>query len=88
MIVIDEKTGNSLDIKIVFSFICSKNQKKYIAFDFNKNIFDKNSSYNNLDILEITKEESNIIYVSEIEDNEWDNVKYALQHQIFANIKK
>lgn len=87
MIVIDEKTGNSLDIKIVFSFICSKNQKKYIAFDFNKNIFDKNSSYNNLDILEITEEKNNTVYVSEIKDSDWESVKNTLQHEIFSNIK-
>ena len=88
MTIIDAKTNKILDIEIVFSFICPNTKRKYVAFDFQKNIFEKNSSYNNLDILEITKEESNLIYVSEIEDNEWDNVKHALQYQIFSNIKK
>lgn len=88
MTIIEKKTGNPLDIKIIFSFVCPKTKRKYVAFDFQKNIFDKNSSYNNLDLLEITKEESNVIYVSEIRDSEWDNVKHALQHEIFSNIKK
>ena len=87
MTIINQKTGNPINIKIVFSFVCPKNKKKYIAFDSQKNIFDKNSSYNNLDLLEITKEESKTIYVSEIEDSEWDIVKYSLQHEIFSNIK-
>ena len=87
MIVIDEKTGNPLDIKIIFSFICPKTQKKYVAFDFQKNIFDKNSSYNNLDILEIKEIKNNTVYVSEIQDSDWENVKYTLQHEIFSNIK-
>ena len=88
MKIIDQKTGNSLDIKVVFSFICPKNKKKYVALDFQKNVFDKNSLYNNLDIIEITKEESNMLYISEVKDSEWDDVKNALQHEIFSNIKK
>ncbi len=86
MTIIDQKTGNPLNMKIVFSFVCPQTKRKYIAFDFQKNIFDKNSSYNNLDLLEITKEESNTIYVSEIEDSEWNNVKHALQYEIFSNL--
>ena len=88
MKVIDQKTGNSLDMKIVFAFTCPKTKRKYVALDFKKEIFDKNSSYNNLDILEITREEVNKLYVSEIEDGEWDNVKSALQYEIFSNIRK
>ena len=52
----------------------------------NKNIFDKNSSYNNLDLLEVTEEKSNTIYVSEIKDSEWDIVKDFLQNNIFSEI--
>ena len=86
MKVIDTKTGNFLEMKLVFSFICPKTKRKYVALDFQKEIFEKNSSYNNLDILEIVKEDANKIYVSEIEDTEWDNVKHALQYDIFSNL--
>ena len=87
MNIVDKKTGKALDINIVFSFVCPKNKKKYIAFDFQKHIFDKNSTYNNLDILEVSRESANIIEVSEINDSEWNDVKYSLQHEIFSNIK-
>lgn len=86
MKVIDAKTGNFLEMNLVFSFICPKTKRKYVALDFQKAIFEKNSSYNNLDILEITKEDVNKIYVSEIEDSEWENVKHALQYDIFSNL--
>ena len=83
-----DTNGNSLDIELVFSFNCPKTKKNYVALDYKKNIFQANSSYNNLDLMEIIKEESHTIYVSEIVDTEWEDVKYALQYEIFANIKK
>lgn len=83
-----DKTGNSVNIELVFSFHCKKTKKNYVALDYKKNIFQPNSSYNNLDLLEIVKEEANTIYVSEIEESEWEDVKYALQYEIFSNIKK
>ena len=86
MTIIDQKTNNLLNIKIIFSFTCPKTKKKYVAFDFQNSVFSNTSSYDNLDILEIIKEESNKIYVSEIEDSEWENVKHALQYDIFSNI--
>lgn len=88
MKIIDKKTGNILNMKVIFSFICPKNKKKYVALDYQKNVFEKNSSYNNLDLLEIIKEDSNTIYVTEIEDNDWNDVKSSLQHEIFSNLKK
>ena len=86
MIIIDEKTGNQLDIKIVFSFIDRKSQKKYIAFDFQKNIFNNNVFLNDLNLLEVIAEKSNTIYVSEIADEDWESVKSTLQNEILSNI--
>lgn len=83
-----DKSGNSLDIELVFAFHCKKTGKNYVALDYKKNVFEKNSSYNNLDILEVISEKSNTIHVSEIEETEWEDVKYALQYEIFSNIKK
>ena len=86
MKIIDEKTGNDLKAKIIFSFV-SSNKKKYVVFDFKKNIYNQTSTYCNLNILEITKEESNAICVSEIQDSDWENVKYTLQNEILSNLK-
>ena len=88
MKVINQKNGKSLNLKIIFSFICPKTKKKYVVFDLPQNIFDKNSPYNHLNLLEISKEESNSIYVSEIKDSEWNIIKHTLQHEIFSNIKE
>ncbi len=87
MKIVDEKTGNDLKAKIIFSFVCPKDKKKYVVFDFKKSIYNQTSTYSNLNILEITKEESNAIYVSEIQDSDWENVKYTLQNEILANLK-
>lgn len=83
-----DKSGNYLDVDLVFAFHCKKTKKNYVALDYKKNVFEKNSSYNNLDLMEIVREEAKTIYISEIEDSEWEDVKYALQYEIFSSIKK
>ena len=47
--------GEKLDIDVIFSFTCKENNKNYIAVNNNDDIFEKNSRYANLDILEIIK---------------------------------
>ena len=60
---------------------------KYIAIDNSDLVFSENSSYNNLDILEITKEENNKYFVSNIPENEWEAVKNTMIQEIFSKIK-
>lgn len=86
-IYITDMQGNELNARLVFSFICPETQKKYIAIDYNKQIFEKNSKYNNLDILEVVKEARNKVLVTNINEAEWDTVKKSLQYKIFAAIK-
>lgn len=86
-IYISDTQGNEVDAKLVFSFFCTETQKKYIAIDYQKQIFEKNSKYSNLDILEVVKEAKNRVLVTNIDENEWDTVKKALQFKIFATIK-
>ncbi len=78
--------GNLIDAEIVFAFNCKTNQKNYIALNFKKNIFEDTSRYNNLDIVEITKEKSNTIEVSDIPEKDWEDVKQALQNDVFSKI--
>ena len=82
------QSGDELDVDLVFAFNCQKTKKTYVALDYKKNVFEKTSSYNNLDLLEVTNQKANTIYVSEIQDSEWEEVKQALQYEIFANIKR
>lgn len=75
-----------LDMELLFSFVCKENGKTYVALNNNDEIFEKNSRYANLDILEIIKEKGNAIYVSDIKDEDWDTVKHALQFNVFAKM--
>lgn len=78
--------GNTLDMNLSFSFNCKENGKTYVAINNNDEIFEKNSRYANLDILEIVKEKGNAIYITDIKDEDWDIVKKALQFNVFAKM--
>ncbi len=86
-IYISDMHGNEVNAKLIFSFICPETQKKYIAIDYKKQIFEKNSKYNNLDILEVVKEARNKVLVTNINENEWDIVRDSLQNRIFATLE-
>lgn len=78
--------GEKLDMNIIFSFTCKENGKNYVAINNKDDIFEKNSRYANLDILEIIKVTTKAIYVSDIPIDEWNQVKHALQHNVFAKM--
>ena len=78
--------GEFLNMELAFSFTCHANSKNYVALVNNDAIFEKNSRYANIDIFEIVKNNSNRIYVSDIPDSDWENVKKALQYTIFAKM--
>lgn len=78
--------GNTLYMNLSFSFYCKENGKNYVAINNNDEIFEKNSRYANLDILEIVKEKGNSIYVTDIKDEDWNIVKKALQFNVFAKM--
>lgn len=75
-----------LDMELIFSFTCKENGKNYVAINNKDEIFENNSRYANLDILEIIQEKSNAIVVSDIPDSDWDIVKHALQYNVFAKM--
>lgn len=76
-----------IDANIVFAFHCDETGKKYVAMDYQKHIFEPNSSYSNLDILEIKKEENKNLYITNISEEEWPAVKRSLQVKVFASVK-
>ena len=85
---VKDEQGNTIDANFVLAFICDDTNKTYVAIDYQKQIFEKNSNYNNLDILEVIKEDQNGLVLTDIRDDEWPLVKKALQYKIFANIKE
>lgn len=78
--------GEKLDMDVIFSFTCKENRKNYVAINNNDDIFEKNSRYANLDILEIIKITTKAIYVTDIKPEEWPAVKKALQYNVFAKM--
>lgn len=78
--------GEKVNMDIIFSFTCKENGKNYVALNNNDEIFEKNSRYANLDILEIIKVTSKAVYVSDIQKEEWNDVKKALQYNVFSKM--
>lgn len=86
-ITVKDSEGNVIEANFILAFTCDDTHKTYVAIDYQKEIFEKNSSYNNLDILEVLKEAKDGLVLTDISDEEWPLVKKALQYKIFANIK-
>ncbi|MGN1299142.1 MAG: hypothetical protein ACI4UE_04070 [Candidatus Scatovivens sp.] len=81
--IIDEN-NYKIDAKIVFSF--NMLEKNYIVLDYSLSLFEDNSKYNNLNIFEISKIESDKIFVTDINEDDWKQIKDFLQQEIFDNI--
>lgn len=79
--------GKPIKADLVFAFYCKETGKNYIAINNGDLVFSENSSYNNLDILEIIKEQADRCYVANIPDNEWETVQESMLNNIFAKIK-
>lgn len=78
--------GQILNMELAFAFSCKENSKNYVALVNKNTIFEKNSRYSNIDIFEVIKNNINKIYVSDIPDSDWENVKRALQYNVFAKM--
>lgn len=81
--IIDEN-NYKIDAKIVFSF--NMLEKNYIVLDYSLSLFEDNSKYNNLNIFEISKIEDDKIFVTDINEDDWKQIKDFLQQEIFDNI--
>ena len=54
-----------LNMELLFSFTCKTNGKNYVAINNKDDIFEPNSRYANLDILEIVEERANAVINTE-----------------------
>lgn len=79
---VDDKL-NELNVDLVFSFNIPALKSGFAVVDNQAPIFEKNSMYNNLDILRIVSTENNTITLTDLTDEEWPEVKKALQFQVF-----
>ncbi len=81
--IIDENNFK-IDAKLIFSF--SNSSKKYVVLDYTLPLFNEESKYNNLNVFEISKIEENNIYVKDIDENDWKEIKDFMQKEIFDKI--
>ena len=79
--------GNRINAEFIFALNVPSLNKTFVAINNGDLVFDENSSYNNLDILEITSEDGNSFYISDIKDEDWEIVKQALIDEFFSKIK-
>ena len=75
-----------LDMDFLFAFTCKSNGKNYAVINNHEEIFENNSRYANLDILEIIETRGTILIASAIPENEWPEVKKSLQFEVFAKM--
>ncbi len=81
-----DRDGNELNMELIFSFVCKETGKNYVALYNNDSVFEKNSRFANIDILEMIQVKSRYIYVSTIPDEDWDTVKHCLQFNVFSKM--
>ena len=79
--------GNKIMAEFIFAINVPNLSKTFAAINNGDLIFDENSSYNNLDILEIVNEDGNSFYVADVKEEDWDIVKQALIDGFFSKIK-
>lgn len=79
--------GKPIKADLVFAFDCKETGKKYIAINNSDLVFSENSSYNNLDILEIVREQADRCYVANPPAEEWEAIQESMLNNIFAKIK-
>lgn len=72
---------------LVFAFTCTENGKNYVALNNGDIVFSQSSAYNNLDILEVVKEDKNEYYVSNVLDEDWEAVQNTMINEFFSKIK-
>ena len=72
---VKDDQGNVIDANFILAFHCEETNKTYVAIDYQKQIFEKNSNYNNLDILEVLKEARDGLVLTDIPEEEWPHVK-------------
>lgn len=79
--------GQRVNADFIFALTVPKLNKTYVALNNGDLVFSEESSYNNLDILELVKEDGNNFYVTDTKDEDWDLVKQAVIDELLSKIK-
>lgn len=81
------ENGNKVQAEFVFSIIIPSINKTFVAINNGDLVFNEESSYNNLDILELISENGKNYYVSDVKDEDWETVKQAIIEEFLSKIK-
>lgn len=79
--------GNRVQADFIFACTVPDLNKTYVALNNNDLVFDENSAYNNLDILELVKEDGNNFYITDVKDEDWEAVKQTIIDEFLSKIK-
>ena len=78
--------GNKITADLIFSLNVSSLNKTFVAINNGDLIFDQGSSYNNLDVLELVREDGNSFYITDIQEEDWEFVKQAIIDEFLSKI--
>lgn len=85
-IIIKNEKGNIVSAEFILSFYSDETKKNYIVLNNSELVFTKESTYNNLEVFEITKEDDDVFYISDILDEEWEIIQNLMIKEIFSKI--
>lgn len=79
--------GQRVNADFIFALTVQELNKTFVAVNNGDLVFSDDSSYNNLDILELVKEDGNNFYVTDVKQEDWDLVKQAIIDELLSKIK-
>jgi len=79
--------GQRINADFVFALTVPELNKTFVALNNSDLVFSDDSSYNNIDILELVKEDGNNFYITDIKDEDWDLVKQTVIDELLSKIK-
>lgn len=79
--------GNRIKAEFIFALTVPNLNKTFVALNNGDLVFNEESSYNNLDILELIKEDGNNFYITDVKDEDWELVKETIITELLSKIK-
>lgn len=79
--------GNRIQADFIFALTVPTLNKTFVALNNGDLVFNDESSYNNLDILELIKEDGNNFYITDVKEEDWDLVKQTIIDELLSKIK-
>lgn len=79
--------GNRIKAEFIFAINVPELNKTFVALNNGDLVFNEESSYNNLDVLELIKEDGNNFYITDIKEEDWELVQKAITDELLSKIQ-